>query len=930
MLISLFTSTFPPNTLLLLPPSTRLALLSFLRRLFVPPLTEPFLNVARVSGLWSVLFSPAFAVAGEEQVEKALNSSSTLNSACLTYLHLNTLSFSFLSDLVSLSRSSLLQPSPSLAPSPPLSLLFSAELQHLLTLLFDEDRAPHAICGVCTCLSSLLDTNTSFTPSDKIRILTLLASIAQRQTHLHLSLPAPPPDPLTRSRFAALSLLSRLLETARSTPSESSPALLRALARLSISPAIGVSCKTKAAKSDSKSDMKLPRETYDEDEWGERMSARYSGRLSGGRISLSVNRSTTTSSSRTSSLADSFVPLFSPPPLTLCSCGRTECEAHLYLDVLITVFSRVFGKLKREFDKFLKPPPSPSTPSTPSLCSPLLSFISSTLSSLNHAQPSSFAFLRFFLVNRCNAPSLFNSFLQTIQQASAQQSSTTLQPLFNDLASTIATLYGQTLTVSLSQPVQPTALDSALYNSYLTTIPPFLLTSLKDTVFVLSSTLLPLSTIESLFALMNGAPPSSSSLTVHHPEVIPLIFSCFHKSNQLLQKTILDTFATLFSPSNPSPLTNKGMCCHSPLSPPLIDLVLDVFSSLPPPSQPSAAFILQALGTYYITVPQLKRIFRLMQVSDDNTRSPHLNTVLTSLSHMVEENYAPKRFFLLDGISSGFTLPSFPNSFTSKGYSFCASFKLSPSALSSRRPCLFSVSDDRSNSIALLLAQKRDGGGFVVTIETAGSRSPAAETTIFENLVVQPDIWYCMGLSHTPSTLMSTGRMWITLKEVRNTKNDASRSQQRPKQPYPNFQKSKTLSGSFGVRSHPPTPPSHCFRGEMGAVYFFQEGFSNDLLTRLCLSDFSAFQRTSHLQNVLLNPILSKLQVSCTPGTLQQTLPLPSIFSPSSSVSPSPSPSLPSRTLTSVTPSPNPNPSATVTPLRGTTSSLSLNFNDAL
>jgi hypothetical protein len=35
---------------------------------------------------------------------------------------------------------------------------------------------------------------------------------------------------------------------------------------------------------------------------------------------------------------------------------------------------------------------------------------------------------------------------------------------------------------------------------------------------------------------MNGAPPSSSSLTVHHPEVIPLIFSCFHKSNQLLQK----------------------------------------------------------------------------------------------------------------------------------------------------------------------------------------------------------------------------------------------------------------------------------------------------------------------------------------------------------------------------------------------------------
>lgn len=252
----------------------------------------------------------------------------------------------------------------------------------------------------------------------------------------------------------------------------------------------------------------------------------------------SPGRSTTTSSSRTSSLADSFVPLFSPPSLILCSCGRTECEAHLYLDVLITVFSRVFGKLKREFDKFLKPPPSPSTPSTPSLCSPLLSFISSTLSSLNHAQPSSFAFLRFFLVNRCNAPSLFNSFLQTIQQAStsAQQSSTTLQPLFNDLASTIATLYGQTLTVSLSQPVQPTALDSALYNSYLTTIPLFLLTSLKDTVFVLSSTLLPLSTIESLFALMNGAPPSSSSLTVHHPEVIPLIFSCFHKSNQLLQK----------------------------------------------------------------------------------------------------------------------------------------------------------------------------------------------------------------------------------------------------------------------------------------------------------------------------------------------------------------------------------------------------------
>jgi hypothetical protein len=1057
--------------------TTRLHAISLINSIITNPMLLPyFLSASRITGLWNVLCGPNFILADEIAVDEYLDGDATSPSAAGLNVHLTTMSLDVLPTLLDLSSELSSELSKDL-------LVFSSELQSIVTILLNPAATPYIVTLLCRSLKNVVEMEKVwegwFSMQDRANVVKLIVAVFRRLSHRSKYITEIGEQAqCTASVSAALDLLAAMV---RKEPSAST---IHIITKLCAPPLLDLCSSSKIDNtngSKESKEAKFLKDNYDVDEWGERMSSRFSGGNRGSSI-----RKTSGVSSAVSSLEqrisegfgylggleiDSFVetlftltedesnranaffiigriaehatvriceyakhealqslttssesmynlriisaamqqdvprsPKFSsspgtpprrvnstpettplrkrssekrshtPPPRSsdarqpnggtssssgnslLCGCLHPHCESLALLNTLSALFSRIFAALSASF----------STMSSAQIDTKTLMFLKDTLESVQAREPDSFPFLRFFVITRYKAVDALSECLTAIQTAvqssEGVHSASDLQALTRWVIGCIAGLHGKNLPICLTKPLHLNPLDIILYDSAFTSIPDDVIDVIESTVGIIENTFISKETVDALFCLLNGGVVSTTTtLAVNHPTTIPLIFKMLPRTNQLLQKKILDTITLLLLPENVARMVNKGVCSHGIPDTSLLDLTLGIFSQLPMQTQKTASVIIQELASYYITVPQLKRIFRLMQVNANSTRSEHLETILTALSNMVSPSTAFKRYFIMDGISSGFVLPTVPGDraggcFTSKGYSFCASFMIdgegAPTSPSQRSQnpklkqdvCVYHFSDEKSNSISLhLIPSVKTRGLYTVKVTTTTSRS-SHEVSVLQTLTVLPDTWYFIGVSHTPNTLLSTGKLIVILNPCASTTSSELVLEQ-TKHLYPSFTKSKSVSGSFCVSS---TTSDRCFSGRIGSLYFFNSSLANDVLGRLCFSDFTAFLRSTKNPRTVVDPLLSKLFVSCTPGMVQHSSTreqggerrssLPQVFSESAINSPSPDrkQSLPLAMSSSSTDS-----SLTVTqaPLltvatfltrRGTSEAVTLNFNDAL
>lgn len=185
------------------------------------------------------------------------------------------------------------------------------------------------------------------------------------------------------------------------------------------------------------------------------------------------------------------------------------------------------------------------------------------------------------------------------------------------------------------------------------------------------------STISDLLALheppSHGIFNSSCDLPiVENDTVAPVLFDLLPFASEPIQQCILRSFLALISGAQST--VNRTRLSH--LQPSVIEMVLLLFPQLSRAVQPTALELLQQMGKHSISVSQLKRIFRVMQVTDEQHREAHVAPLLDSLAGMIENSNRPKYFVSCQGEQSGLELPPLRTWPATKGYSFSVWFSI--------------------------------------------------------------------------------------------------------------------------------------------------------------------------------------------------------------------------------------------------------------
>jgi hypothetical protein len=94
---------------------------------------------------------------------------------------------------------------------------------------------------------------------------------------------------------------------------------------------------------------------------------------------------------------------------------------------------------------------------------------------------------------------------------------------------------------------------------------------------------------------------------------IPVIITMVKYCEESVQLFILNTFQSLISGNNS--VVNLSKCLN--MQPSMIDLILDFFPYVSPTVQKKSVKLLQTIGKHSISVAQLKRFFRLMQIKGE-------------------------------------------------------------------------------------------------------------------------------------------------------------------------------------------------------------------------------------------------------------------------------------------------------------------------
>jgi hypothetical protein len=395
----------------------------------------------------------------------------------------------------------------------------------------------------------------------------------------------------------------------------------------------------------------------------------------------------------------------------------------------------------------------------------------------------------------------------------------------------------------------------------------------QDTVLILLEMLLdgftPIFRHGVLFDIQSGLSlPPEMGFFLHEHEIpkmenltaIPLLLNITSWCDERLQFCILNTIHNLIGGHGSSSLINLTSC--TAMQPPILEMILDIFPLLAPSVQTMAVKLLQSIGKRNITVAQLKRIFRLMQVQNE-CRPVHTWNLLDALEGMVLDAEVPKHFLFFQGRNSGLRLPSFKRWPATGGYSFSTWFCIDSTFSSHSDSCSsgansptrehmrdsHSVKDSassRSESMAevkynpRLLCFRQDSGlgiellfrplegragsfSLVAGIFSGSKGVPPVFTEL--GIVSQADCtgigWHHVAFTHTPSGFRAKSEM-VVLLDNQLSKHVVS---------FPRFSdeiRCPTIGDVSPV--HRDDSVNTTFFGQMGAIYFFSEAIGEPYL----------------------------------------------------------------------------------------------------
>lgn len=375
---------------------------------------------------------------------------------------------------------------------------------------------------------------------------------------------------------------------------------------------------------------------------------------------------------------------------------------------------------------------------------------------------------------------------------------------------------------------------------------------------------------------------------------VPIIMALLPFSPVDTQSFVVQALCSLLT--GHSGLANLTLC--SQMRPSLVDLVLDIFTSVESSSCLEYLLnIIELIGKNYITVAQLKRIFRLMQNKGSEYRPPYTWMLLRSLRKMVRNEEHCKYFLLFEGRESGLAIPPIHKWPAQNGYSFCTTFcihKVQSSRESSfsgtsythrddisvdaiiYRPTIFSFRQVNGIGVEVYLSpNQKDPQSFSLMIhvfkETIESALNRIELTFTvedgKKNPITENRWYFFAFAHNVASFRSRSEVLVLLND----------SVFRFSLQFPRFN-DKIPQPMIGdcMLNHQARGHLTAFRGQMGSIYFFSEALSE--MQMRCLQSFEShdsrdigshsklYWATETLLGRQLQSIYSSLMLAYTPA----------------------------------------------------------------
>lgn len=170
-------------------------------------------------------------------------------------------------------------------------------------------------------------------------------------------------------------------------------------------------------------------------------------------------------------------------------------------------------------------------------------------------------------------------------------------------------------------------------------------------------------------------------------KLIHFLFQLFHQCIDEVQSFILHSFYNLIS--GRASLVNMSTC--SLISPSLFDISLNLISSVNESIQIDFIDLMTILGRYNMSVSQMKQFFYLLQSRSNHTRPACLWRLIQALRVMFTAYDGPKQSFIFDYFNSGLLLPHICRWPSRKGLTISLWFRVEAPKVSQRRTSYFTT-----------------------------------------------------------------------------------------------------------------------------------------------------------------------------------------------------------------------------------------------
>lgn len=251
--------------------------------------------------------------------------------------------------------------------------------------------------------------------------------------------------------------------------------------------------------------------------------------------------------------------------------------------------------------------------------------------------------------------------------------------------------------------------------------------------------------------------------------------------------------------------------------------------------------LIEILGSYHITVKQVKTIFKLFQVDDTAFKSYYWQNIFPLLQRLWHgRDGRPNDYFELDGYNSGLLLP--PLKLPGGGYSiatwvFVSSFS-SNYHRDTYQPYLFSfLTEDGTSGIEAHFNR----GKLVLRTNPQHSNTSKREMRIV-NCDFEENRWYFVALTHTKKLILSDEcHVYVNGESVQHF----NLKYPKPEQPL--------KASRLGTAGTIPEPRS-CMRGKLGGFLAFDETLNADEVRALYQQGPNLFSSLQPLERLVLMP----------------------------------------------------------------------------